>query len=451
MQHLEPLTQSRSNQHLDVFCKNVLYSNFRSGARSLSGMLRDPDSWRRIGRLDRLNARGYVEQLDLVRQVLNPPKHEWVALAFFCMSSLNTMMKECHSLGYFPGTSDLVHIDEDTQESAESDLEFIRRKYPSSGMKGSKTADPGLSYAGLQTAKVLIDYVNSFEVNDSHITFLMRKDSCLSNMIVHMQGLNTIRRSHTTVDYKTTPKNHLMFVEDLTGAREQAADITIDSGSLSTVNGNLTFNPSIDAFRGARTNVMGEPNPYVYVDSFLDREENIQTAFLEVCIAFNLFGLTRVWFRDFGHLRWDQVDWSVFDANGGFEGVFEPQYQTRFDVTNEVFIALQHALNVAFHHTGPEAKLDVGENYLAQDEYDEAVQSWAARAEHLPRGVAKLRPLYGEGDYMGEPVRAEFSEYPRTDLPSDYYDKYNLPGFFDGYGPLVLGAVGTAAIVYYVM
>ena len=52
---------------------------------------------------------------------------------------------------------------------------------------------------------------------------------------------------------------------------------------------------------------------------------------------------------------------------------------------------------------------------------------------------------------MGEPVRAEFSEYPRTDLPSDYYDKYNLPGFFDGYGPIVLGAVGTAAIVYYVM
>ena len=102
MQHLEIVTRA-ANQHLDVLCKNVLYSNFRSGSRSVSGMLRDPDSWRRIGQLGRLNARGYVEQLDLVRQVLNPPKHEWVALAFFCMSSLNSMMKECHSQGYMPG------------------------------------------------------------------------------------------------------------------------------------------------------------------------------------------------------------------------------------------------------------------------------------------------------------------------------------------------------------
>ena len=150
-----------------------------------------------------------------------------------------------------------------SQESAESDLEFIRRKYPSSGMKGSKIADPGISYAGLQTAKILIDYVNSFEVSEAHVSFLMRRESCLSTMIVHMQGLNTIRRSHTAVDLKSTSKNHLMFVEDLTGARQQAADITIDNGSLSTVNGNLTLNPSIDVFRGARTNANAEPNPYV--------------------------------------------------------------------------------------------------------------------------------------------------------------------------------------------
>ena len=442
MQHLEIVTRARANQHLDVLCKNVLYSNFRSGSRSVSGMLRDPDSWRRIGQLGRLNARGYVEQLDLVRQVLNPPKHEWVAIAFFCMSSLNSMMKECHSLGYMPGTGDLVQIDESCQESAESDLEFIQRKYPSSGMKGAKTADPGINYAGLQTAKILIDYVNSFEVSDTHVSFLMRRDSCLSTMIVHMQGLNTIRRSHTSVDLKSTSKNHLMFVEDLTGARQQAADITIDNGSLSTVNGNLTLNPSIDAFRGARTNVMGEPNPYVYV------EPQIQTAFLEVCLAFNLFDLTTVWFRDFGHLRWDQVDWQTFDANGGFEGAFNPQYLARFDITNEVFIALQHALNVAFHHTGPTARTDVGENYLAQGEYDEAVQSWAANEKNpLPRQVTKLRPLYGEGDYTGPAVQAEFSGgYPRSDLPPDYYGK---PGFFDGYGPLLLGAVGVGAIVLY--
>ena len=68
MQHLEALTQNKALPQLDILCKNLLYCRVRTGSESVAGILRDPQSWERAGRVQVNSAQGFVEQLDLVRQ-----------------------------------------------------------------------------------------------------------------------------------------------------------------------------------------------------------------------------------------------------------------------------------------------------------------------------------------------------------------------------------------------
>jgi hypothetical protein len=66
---------------------------------------------------------------------------------------------------------------------------------------------------------------------------------------------------------------------------------------------------------GKRRTKDGILDPYLEVDDFINRFVNTRDTFLDVCLAYNLFGFTEIWFRDFFTWRWDQLDWNAFNDN----------------------------------------------------------------------------------------------------------------------------------------
>ena len=422
MQHLEALTQNKALPQLDILCKNLLYCRVRTGSESVAGILRDPQSWERAGRVQVNSAQGFVEQLDLVRQFKKPNKNDFIFIAMFCQTVCDPMLKEAHTRGYFDQDPDeFVRLDKMIQEAAQADLDYIERFNDRSHLKKAINPDPTLNYAGSKTAKMTFEYVQAMDVSTRHIPYLMRTDSTLAKLLVVMQGLHTRRRQESQEEYRTVNRNHRLFVEDLTGARHNVANIVIDRGSLSTVNQNLTLNPSLQAMQGARTDAQGKPDPYVYAENFLGLGIPVTNAFIEVCLAFNLFGLTEVWFNEFPDKSWTDIDWKSFDEEqDGFAGMFEPDYGDRIHLTRDNFFILQHALAVVFRN---EEEEDTSDDFTTE-EYHEKSQEWAANARR--RGTAAdvvtygggyeeeaSREMYGEGDYPGEAVVAEF--YKKND------------------------------------
>ena len=238
LQHLEHIVQSKRTPRLDTLCKNILYSEIRDGGGSVPGLLRDQFAYTRAGKARVHTAQKMIEQLDLARQFQFPTVHDWVHLMTFCFAACGQMMKEADGLGYFlQDQDDLAQIDAAISEAAKQDLEYIERFYPRGGLTKEIRPDSSLEYAGIQMAKMLIEYINSFEknggMNPRHVPYLMRIDSCLDTLVVHMQGLHTLRRLVSTDMYQRVNRNYTLFVQDLSGARENYAQIVIDNRSLS--------------------------------------------------------------------------------------------------------------------------------------------------------------------------------------------------------------------------
>ena len=102
-------------------------------------------------------------------------------------------------------------------------------------------------------------------------------------------------------------------------------------------------------------------------------------AFLEVCLAYNLFDLTYIWFNEFGHLDSGEINWSRLQDDYPFEYLFVPEYKPHNNVTMKVFFRLVMDLKIAFGHAVGEPDAEQRGIYIEGD-YHEASQAWKSRA-----------------------------------------------------------------------
>ena len=419
LQHLEAVSRSEHNPRLNTLLKNVLYSDFRTGAKSVSGMLRDLYSHERINISSLSNGRDYIKQLDLVRQVMNPSHAEFVDLMRFCLEVMADMLAENNSRNYYAKDQrELVRIYEDVQAAAEADQEHVERIFQKSGLAKSLTPDPQRRIAALQLTDLLIQYVNSFSFGHDHIQHLMRPDSTLDLMLRTMEGAETRRRMNGIEEYERVNKNYTLFVDDLTGARNQEANIAIDRVSLSVVNADLTLNPNVEG-KGPRKDSRGVDDPYVFVPDFAQREEPVMTAFVEVCLAYNLFGMTELWFRTYATHRWDQIEYETFDED--MATLFDTKYTHSLLITRDTFFNLQQDLNVVYRE--PEEKKKKA--WVNVDRFHEGGQAWAGTyQENFPEAGAGTYehnyPAY-EGDVATGPTKGWEERHP--------YDRQNAPDY----------------------
>ena len=377
MQHLHEVVQYRHNPRLDLFCKNVLYGNFRSQG-GVENILRDPSSVKRIGHegIGPLNARGYLEHLERVRQVQNPSSQDFIYLLYWVGATVQQMLNEARSRDW-EDEDECARKDRDIQDAAEEDLSYVQQFYNSGNLKKRVEPDNSIQYGGIQMAKMLTDFMNRFEdIESRHIRYLMRRNSALDVLLLTMRSLDTTRASKTITPFTQTNANYLLFCEDRTGLREQEAYVVLDNRSLSVLDGTLTLNPRIN-MGGVRTSQDGQQWPYIEEKEFL--RQTGMDAFLEVCLAYNLFDLTYIWFNEFGHLDSGEINWSRLQDDYPFEYLFVPEYKPHNNVTMKVFFRLVMDLKIAFGHAVGEPDAEQRGIHIEGD-YHEASQAWKSRA-----------------------------------------------------------------------
>ena len=411
LQHLHEVCQMEQLPELDIFCRNLLYGSFRM--ESVSGLLKDTNSVNLVNRnVHASTTTSYLHQLDLVRQAQNPIRSEFVTFLMFLANASMMMAKECDERGFYSsdrGTLD--QMDGQLQEAAESDLQYLQQFYQNSEQMET---DKRIPKVGDQLAFLLAHYVNSFEVSARHLRYLMGKDRTVQKLLVNMIGLETRRKQNTSVAFSSVNRNYSLFVHDLTGARTYRAEVVLNNKSLSTVESVLTLSPSI-GLTGTRTDQYGNNWPYIRQPNFLNTDRD---RLIQICMAYNLFGLTELWFREEGGLRYDQVGWDTFDD---IQEAMTPHYIDTISVTRKVFNNLVKDLRGLYPQTDVVAvtaespAYDYRQNKTHHiDEYDEGVQNWQSRGE---RQVAVPQGMTPEAEYefpeggiqgIGEPTQAEY-------------------------------------------
>ena len=436
MQHLEEIARSTTNHRYDTFLKNVLYGRFDEQGRSLGGILRDPLSWK--GLIRATTAERFIGQLDLVRQAKYPVLSEFVTLLEYSVRVASEMVQEANTRGYFgEDQMEIQRIDARVIKAAQLNTDFVREKFRSD-LKAPIRPSAQYKEGGFQAADMLRQYCQAYDLRHDHIQFLMKPDGCLDVLVTQMQEMESrrIRAGGDQWPQAKVFKNHKLFVTDLTDVRQDEARVLLDNKSMSVVNRNLVLNPSLSG-RGPRRDVLGL-NPYVSVENFIDRFINTHDTFLDVCLAYNLFGLTEVWFSEFPLERWDQLTWDMFNDRDLLSVLVNETYPNTVRLTEPNFDYLQADIQRAFSlSVKAEAQEDPygGMQTIHLGDYNEPGQQWAS---HGTPGEYSS----SEGEFGMK--RAFYGE----DLPSDaMFGSFTIePSNTLLYGIL---AAGGGALLYY--
>ena len=177
--------------------------------------------------------------------------------------------------------------------------------------------------------------------------------------------------------------------------------MVIDNDSLSVVARRLVLNPQI-GMGGKRRNKAGQLDPYVDVEDFINRFINTQDTFLDVCLAYNLFGLTEVWFSRYIHLRWDQLNWGLLKQDDHLEVLVNEHYPDVSRLIMANFHSLAYDLRQAFQQDQkvvPENPYGGYSGAHFRGDYDEQGQAFAAHGE--PVTIGRLPVDEGEGEEPG--------------------------------------------------
>ena len=270
---------------------------------------------------------------------------------------------------------------------------------------------------------MLRQYCQIYELQQEHVQHLMRPQqrdqeggSCLDVLLATMQSMETRRTQKSLEPWSARVyKNAKLFVTDLTVSRGYSeSSVLLDNKSLSIRERNLVLNPDLTG-RGPRTNHLGQLDPYVNVENFIGRFINTQNAFLDVCLAYNLFGLTEVWFREFPLERWDQLTWDTFNDRNLLNVLVDETYPNTVRLSPEHFTHLTQDIERAFRLS---VKIEPVENMqtIHMEGYHEPGQEWAAEGTpgyaSSEGSFGMKRPYYGDE----EPMIGSFTVEPSNTL-----------------------------------
>ena len=409
MQHLEEVARSDMNPTFDVLLKNILYGRYQDQDQSVSGVLAHKNNVYK--RAPASTAKAFIEQIEMVRQFMHPALSEFVSMFEYLVEVTHQMVEEAWRRGYFSEQMESQRISFQLKEAADEDINYVRRMYRRDLDTAILPEQRYNKYAGFQAADVLRKYLQSYDVKDEHVASLMEPEKCMDRLIHIMCEIESKRQQEGGIVWANDRvyANYELFVHDMTGPRQAEANVVIDNDSLSVINKLLVLNPSINMRGQRRTN--GVLDPYVEVEEFLSTFQTTKDAFIHVCLAYNLFGLTEVWFRSFVLWRWDQLDWDALDDHGHLNVLLDEHYPNVSRLTMSNFHSLAYDLRQVFKQAVKIEPEDPYGGYATMNimggDYDEQGQQWAAQGEpHETMGRLGGFSSSDEGEtrgYEGEP------------------------------------------------
>ena len=218
-------------------------------------------------------------------------------------------------------------------------------------------------------------------------------------------------------------KNIKLFVTDLTVSKDfSEASVLLDNKSMSIKGRTLVLNPSLSG-RGPRRDVLGL-NPYVSVENFIDRFINTHDTFLDVCLAYNLFGLTEVWFSEFPLERWDQLNWDTFNDQNLLNVFVNETSPNPVRLSQDNFSHLTHDIQRAFSlsvKAEPQEDPYGGMQTIHLGDYNEPGQQWASHGTPGEYSSSEgefgmKRAYYGEDLPSDDPMFGSFTIEPSNTL-----------------------------------